>query len=138
MRNNRIALFALALIASASAGAAPSSTHHAFQPISTQKMHDVRGEYRLSNGHRVSLVVSDNRLYAVLGKRDRHELVATGDNTFVARDRSISVQFKPDTNGDELVLTSTDSAAGRERSLARVFEEAQRDRQAALSTQRSR
>jgi len=103
-----------------------------------QKLHEVQGDYQLPNGHRVSLVVSNARLYAVLGKRDRHELLATGDNTFMARDRSMSLRFQPSATGDQVVLASADNVTAHERSLARIFEEAQRNRQASLSTQHSR
>lgn len=137
MHNHHTALFALALFVSTSASAAPV-THDGFQPISMQKLHEVQGDYQLPNGHRVSLVVSNARLYAVLGKRDRHELLATGDNTFMARDRSMSLRFQPSATGDQVVLASADNAAAHERSLARIFEEAQRNRQASLSTQHSR
>ena len=129
MRHQR-ALF-LALFAAATVQAAPAAP--LFQPISNEKLSQVQGDYELSNGHRVTLTESSGRLYAVLGKHDRHELLATGENTFSTRDRALSLRFQPDSKGDMIVLGSTERAPDLERSLARVFEEAQRNKQAGLS-----
>lgn len=136
MRHHRAVLFALALFAATSAQAAsPADADAAFQRISTEQLFEMQGDYQLSNGHRLVLTELDQRLYAVLGKHDRRELLATGDNTFTTRDGSISLRFQPGADGNHIVLTNADST---DRSLARVFNDAQRNKQASLSPGRLR
>jgi len=132
MRSQRLLACAFVLFAAATANAAPPA-HPVFQPISTETMSQVQGDYQLSNGHRVRLAESNGRLYAVLGKHDQRELLATGADTFSTRDRSITLRFQPGVGGDRVVLSSMDSSTDRDRALARVFDEAQRNKQAALS-----
>lgn len=137
MPYQRALVFALALFAAATANAA-SPTAAIFQPISLETMTQVQGAYQLSNGHRVTLTESNGRLYAMLGKHDQRELLATGDDTFSTRDRSMTLRFQPGIGGDRVVLSSAESAAERDRSLAKVFDEAQRNKQASLSLQGGR
>ena len=137
IRHQQAVLFALALFAAASANAA-AFADASFQPISMAKLSQVQGDYQLSNGHRVTLAESNGRLYAVLGKRDRRELLATGEHTFSTRDGSLKLQFQPQAEGDQVVLTDSGSAADRDRSLARVFQEAQRNKHASLPAQGGR
>lgn len=138
MHRHFVLAFALALSVTASAQAGSLSAESAFQPISLATLAQVQGDYRLANGHRVTLQESNGRLYAQLGKHDRRELLATNEHTFTTRDRSLRLRFQPLADGDQVMLTDTGSAADRDHSLAQVFKEAQQNPQASLSAQGGR
>jgi hypothetical protein len=135
MRHQRVVLLALALFSAASAQAASLSTEPAFQRLTVEQLYTVQGDYQLSNGHRITLTEFNGRLYAMLGKRDRRELLATGEHSFSTRDRTLNLRFEPNADSDQIVLTGADST---DRSLAQAFSDAQRNLQASLSMHRQR
>lgn len=55
--------------------------------------------YDLSNGGSVTLTRVGNRMYAQIDQQDRHEIVGTASNAFVALDRQLKLRIDLDQDG---------------------------------------
>jgi hypothetical protein len=84
-----------ATTASAADPLAPQATH--------QQMVEMEGSYALSDGHRARIFIMDNRLYLDIGRHYK-ELEPAGLDSWVTRDRSLSLQFRPGDSGNRIVL----------------------------------
>jgi hypothetical protein len=58
-----------------------------------------KGDYSLSNGETLSLTPVGHQLFASVGDRPVSELVATGNNTFVAIDKQMKMTIDEDIHG---------------------------------------
>ncbi|MBI3283523.1 MAG: hypothetical protein HYZ65_01545 [Burkholderiales bacterium] len=76
---------------------------------------EFKGAYDLSNGMTLSLFNIGYTMYAKIGGQERHEIVATAADTFVARDRKLQMRIENHPNGDVsgevLMAVSSDSLA---------------------------
>jgi hypothetical protein len=68
-----------------------------------QQMKEVEGQYALSDGRRARIFVMDARLYLDLGRHYK-ELEPAGPDSWVTRDRSLSLQFRQGQAGNQFVL----------------------------------
>jgi hypothetical protein len=79
--------------------------------INAEQIAQLPGIYKLSDGRRAELSVSNYRLYVSIGHGKQKLLVAAGQNRFASRDGSISVQFGPELDTDRIVLAHDRSIA---------------------------
>ena len=73
-----------------------------------------KGAYGLSNGETLTLTTAGHTLYGAVGDRPRTELVATGNNTFVALDKQMKMTIEEDIHGQVRgeLLMAVPQAAG--------------------------
>jgi hypothetical protein len=102
MRAITAILFATTTLLSGAAATASGADLTAPQPT-LQQMADMEGIYALSDGHRARIFIMDNRLYLDIGRHYK-ELEPAGLDTWTTRDRSVSMQFRPDPGGRRIVL----------------------------------
>ena len=72
------------------------------------------GTYDLSNGKTLSLFSRGQKKYAVVEGGDRHEIVATRENSFVSVDQQLKMTIARDDNGDakgELLIAGPQALA---------------------------
>ncbi|MBI3229250.1 MAG: hypothetical protein HYZ45_03430 [Burkholderiales bacterium] len=58
-----------------------------------------KGSYELANGQVLSLTSQGRQMFAQIEGQDRHEIVATGRNSFVALDRQLKMRIDWQANG---------------------------------------
>jgi len=96
-------LFATATLLSGLA-ATPATAADLSKPDATlQQMKEIEGQYALSDGRRARIFVMDSRLFLDLGRHYK-ELEPAGSDSWVTRDRTLSLQFKQDQAGNRFVL----------------------------------
>lgn len=71
---------------------------HKYMP--PQDFRVYKGDYSLSNGKTMTLRRFNTRMYAQVGSQREHEIVLTGQGTFVALDRTMEMQLNVDQYGD--------------------------------------
>ena len=84
-----------------------------------------KGGYELANGEILDLYQRGKRLYAAVGNREPHEVVAIAPNVFVARDRELKVTLERsnfgDYRGELLMVVPATSAQANAGQLIRVL-----------------
>ncbi|HTD05446.1 hypothetical protein [Undibacterium sp.] len=66
------------------------SQHHKMWP---DEYNAYKGAYSLSNGQTLSVFSRGSKMYAKLENQDRHEIVATASNVFVALDEKLKMRI---------------------------------------------
>jgi hypothetical protein len=102
MRALTTILFATTTLLSGAAATAMAAEPAQQQPAYKQ-MVDIEGTYTLSDGHHARLFVSSGTLYIEFG-RNQQALEPAGQDRWMARDHSMTLQFKPGRASDEIVL----------------------------------
>lgn len=75
-----------------------------------------RGAYDLSNGQTLSLMAIGARMYAKLDDGEHHELAATGNGRYVAKDLTLKITLVKNDDGDfggELLIAKSPVVAGQ-------------------------
>jgi hypothetical protein len=68
--------------------------------MSPDQFYQFKGAYELSNGMTLSLFNRGHWMYAQLNDGERHEIVATSHNAFVAKDQQLQMTIDLHDNGD--------------------------------------
>lgn len=68
--------------------------------MSPEEFYQFKGGYDLSNGMTLSLFSRGRWMYARLNDGERHEIVATSHNAFVAKDQQLQMRIDLHDNGD--------------------------------------
>lgn len=68
--------------------------------MSPDQFYQFKGAYELSNGMTLSLFNRGRWMYARLNDGERHEIVATSHNAFVAKDQQLQMRIDLHDNGD--------------------------------------
>lgn len=77
------------------------------QVLGSAEFAELRGEYRLADGRRLSIEGVRSRPTVALGDRDAVRLVALGENRFVSVDGAIRLRFNAHANGSIDAVTIT-------------------------------
>jgi hypothetical protein len=96
-------LFATTTLLSGLAATTASAAGPAAPQATAQQMEEIEGHYALSDGRRARIFVMDSRLYLELGRHYK-ELEPAGQDSWVTRDRSLSLQFRQDQAANQIVL----------------------------------
>jgi hypothetical protein len=78
-------------------GAKPDTTKQIL-PMSPGEFSQFTGSYELSNGDSLALFSRGLKKYAALHGEAWHEIVATSDNTFVAKDQQLKIEIYREDN----------------------------------------
>jgi hypothetical protein len=68
--------------------------------MTPEEFYQFKGLYELSNGQTLSLFQRGNAQYAQVSDQERHKIVATADNAFVALDKQLQMRIDIKDNGD--------------------------------------
>lgn len=68
--------------------------------MTPEEFFQFRGVYTLSNGQTLSLSQRGNAQYAQVSDQERHRIVATSDNAFVALDKQLQMRIDIKDDGD--------------------------------------
>ena len=106
----------LAILFSTSADAAEMCVRQGQPPPHEQRvglllMEQMEGAYQLSNGQRVKLYGSGQRLWVDFGRRREVGLDRVGEHQFAARDGSVNLSYRPEL--DEIAVVYTADMRGR-------------------------
>lgn len=69
-----------------------------------ERMDQVAGTYKLSDGRRVEIFLLGTRLYIKIGRGQQKELLLAGPSRFASPDGKVSIQFGPEFDTDRIVL----------------------------------
>ena len=126
-------LAALSLAAAAAAAQQPSAQNHAqteramseiqvtaaqYKPVRAE-LDAITGIYELDDGATLRVARTNRRVKAALGQVGGVDLVPVGPYTYMARDRSLLVQFNLGTLGEDVLVTyNPDSVAAEQHGSA--------------------
>lgn len=68
--------------------------------MTQEEFYKFTGSYDLSNGRTLSLFTRGATKFAALDGEERHAIVATSSNSFVALDKQLKMRIEQGTNGD--------------------------------------
>ncbi len=68
--------------------------------MTSEDFYQFKGVYSLSNGQTLSLSQRGNTQYAQVSDQERHKIVATADNAFVALDKQLQMRIDIKDDGD--------------------------------------
>jgi hypothetical protein len=71
-----------------------------YSRITADTHHDYQGGYSLSTGQTLSIYARGNRMYAQVDDQPRHELAATGSNSFVSLDQKMEMTINLHDNAE--------------------------------------
>lgn len=66
----------------------------------SDEFYKFKGAYSLSNGMTLSLFERGRTMYAQIDGQDRHQIIATAANAFVAKDQQLKMRIDLKENGD--------------------------------------
>lgn len=92
-----------------------ASLSAAAQEMKSNEFSDFRGQYQLQDGRLLTMTSEGRRQIAEIDGIGRVEVVAASDTTFVAKDGSLTLQFKRWKNGNvtDVCITSSSDVLAR-------------------------
>lgn len=73
--------------------------------LQPDQVNEIKGVYKLDNGATFKVTNVHRKLFAQLGQRNRVELLPLSENLFVSPDQRITMEYRPQGFGDQIVLT---------------------------------
>ena len=93
--------FALTQLSACATDVKPTSAYH----LQQHQVDEIKGTYVLDNGTTLKISNAHRKLYVEFGQRGKAEMLAVAENHFVVPSQHMTMEYRPDGFGDEIVLT---------------------------------